>query len=269
MHYDPIKNIFAFIIKKIPASRIAFYKILDLMFLRSWYVRRELKKIRQVFGSEDISIYDAGCGYGQYSFFMSKKLKPNKIYASDIKENWIADCKEFFKSQKLNNVTFAVEDLIQINHKEKFDLINCVDVMEHIENDTQVFQNFYNCLKKDGFLLINTPSIFGGSDVHHNDEESFIGEHARVGYSFEDLTNKLFPLGFKLHQFKYTYGTWGDKSWRLGIKFPILLVNFSKLFLFFLPFYYLLTFPFIFIFMFIDFKSNNKIGAGINLIVKK
>ena len=47
MHYDPVKNIFAQIIKKVSFLRILFYKILDLMFLRSWYVRRELKKLRK------------------------------------------------------------------------------------------------------------------------------------------------------------------------------------------------------------------------------
>ncbi len=269
MHYDPVKNIFATIIKKLPSLRILFYKILDLMFLRSWYVRRELRKIRRFFGDKKISIYDAGSGYGQYSYFMSKHLQPCEIYSVDVKEEWIKDCKEFFTSQKISNVSFGVEDLTTINHKERFDLIVSVDVMEHIEDDVKVFNNFYNSLKKDGYLLINTPSIYGGSDVHEEDDESFIGEHARVGYSKEDLEAKLIPLGFKTYQVKYTYGFWGDKAWRLGIKYPIIMVNISKLFLFVLPLYYLITFPFTFIMMLIDFNSNNKVGSGINFIAKK
>jgi SAM-dependent methyltransferase len=269
MHYDPVKNIFATIIKKLPSLRILFYKILDLMFLRSWYVRRELRAIRKKFGNKKINIYDAGSGYGQYSYFMSKHLQPCEIYSVDVKEEWIKDCKEFFTSKKISNVIFGVEDLTAINHKERFDLIVSVDVMEHIEDDVKVFNNFYNALKKDGYLLINTPSIYGGSDVHEEDDESFIGEHARVGYSKEDLETKLIPLGFKTYQIKYTYGFWGDKAWRLGIKYPIIMVNISKLFLFVLPLYYLITFPFIFIMMFIDFNSNNKVGSGINFFAKK
>lgn len=49
MHYDPIKDIFAAVIKKFPSTRILFYKTLDLMFLRSWFVRRELKELRMNF----------------------------------------------------------------------------------------------------------------------------------------------------------------------------------------------------------------------------
>lgn len=269
MHYDPVKNIFARIIKKYLFLRIIFYKILDLMFLRSWYVRRELKKIRNTFGEKKMNIFDAGSGYGQYTYFMSKKLQPCEIYSVDVKTDWINDCREFFSSQKISNVNFEVEDLTNIKHTDRFDLIVCVDVMEHITDDVKVFDNYYKALKSGGYLLVNTPSIYGGSDVHEEDDESFIGEHARDGYSKEDLESKLHPIGFKTYQSKYTYGFWGDKAWRLGIKYPIMMVNISKLLLFILPIYYLVTFPFTFLMMLIDFNSNNKVGSGINFIAKK
>lgn len=268
MHYDPIKNIFVGVIRRFPVLRIGFYKLLDMMFLRSWHARRELKELRKLFGSKEISIYDAGTGYGQYSYFMIKTLQPNNIYAVDIKEDWIEDCKGFF-SQFGSKISFAVEDLTQINHKDRFDLIVCVDVMEHIDDDVKVFRNFYNALKKDGFMIMNSPSLFGGSDVHGEEDESFIGEHARDGYSYEDLKSKLEPIGFTIHKCRYTYGFLGDKAWRLGIKYPMVALNFSKLLLFLLPFYYIVTLPFTLLMMYIDFKKNNKIGTGIYLIARK
>ncbi len=269
MYYDPIKDIFAKTIKSFPMLRKVFYKILDIMFLRSWYVRRELINLRKVFSDKEISIYDAGTGYGQYSYYMSKKLLPNQIKAIDVKEKWIEDCKLFFESQNILNVSFAVEDLTIINYESKFDLIVSVDVMEHIVDDIAVFRNFYKALKPGGFLLINTPSIYGGSDVHDESEESFISEHAREGYSFHDLQSKLEPLGFTIYRSRYTYGKWGDKAWRLGIKYPIKLVNISKIFLILLPVYYLFTFPFTLIMMYTDYSGSNEVGAGINFIVKK
>lgn len=239
------------------------------MFLRSWYVRRELKVLRQIFGSKKIDIYDAGSGFGQYTYFMAGHLNPCNIFAVDVKEDWITDCQNFFRQKKIENVYFAVEDLTTINHQNKFDLIVCVDVMEHIADDQKVFSNFYSALKKGGYLLINSPSIYGGSDVHQEEEESFIGEHARDGYSKEDLELKLNSLGFSTYKSRYTYGFWGDKAWRLGIKYPMLLLNISKLFLLILPLYYLLTFPFTLIMMNLDFRTENKTGSGINFIAKK
>jgi SAM-dependent methyltransferase len=269
MHYDPIKDIFAFILRKFPFLRVLFYKLLDLLFLRSWYVRRELLRIRNVFGKKEISIYDAGSGYGQYTFFMTKHLLPCTVYSVDIKEKWINDSRKFFKQQKLSDVDFAVEDLTKIEHQNRFDLIVCVDVMEHIEEDKKVFSNFYNALKKGGYLLINSPSIYGGSDVHDEKEKSFISEHARDGYSNEDLESKLNPLGFYTYRSRYTYGFWGDKAWRLGIKYPMVMLNVTKVFFIILPFYYLITFPFTLIMMNLDFLTKNRVGSGINFIAKK
>jgi len=269
MYYDPIKNVFAKIIKGYPLMRVIFYKILNIMFLRSWYVRRELKRLRGKFGDKEINIYDAGSGYGQYTYFMSKYLNPCNIYSVDIKEDWIKDCENFFQSTGIKKVTFGIEDLTKINYESRFDLIVCVDVMEHIVDDITVFRNYYRALKNQGYLLINTPSTFGGSDVHDEEEESFIGEHARDGYSKEDLESKLHPIGFETYQSQYTYGFWGDKAWRLGIKYPLMLLNVSKLFFLLLPFYYLITLPFTFVMIFIDYSSNNKIGSGINFIAKK
>ncbi|MBE2281131.1 MAG: class I SAM-dependent methyltransferase [Ignavibacteriaceae bacterium] len=269
MHYDPVKNIFAAWIKRHPALRILFYKSLDLLFLRSWYVRRELKHLSRILKGNSISILDAGSGYGQYSYFMSKTFNFSEMLSVDVKEEWLEDCRFFFEKRNIKNVVFEVKDLTKIDYKNIFDLILCVDVMEHIEDDVTVFKNYAAALKTGGYLIINTPSIFGGSDVHDDDDESFIGEHARTGYSKEDFESKLHPLGFQTVTSKYSYGFWGDIAWRIGIKIPILSVNFSKFSLILLPFYFLLILPFTLLFMLIDYLSNNDKGTGITFVAQK
>lgn len=269
MHYDPVKDVFALFIRKNPFFRKLFYKILNIVFLRSWYSRREIRLAVKEIGKNEFSVYDAGTGFGQYSYFIASKFPKATIHAIDVKEEYISDCRGFFKRQNLGNVTFAVEDLTIIEHAEKFDLIICVDVMEHIEDDVKVFKNFFTALKPNGIVIINTPSVFGGSDVHSHKEESFIGEHFRTGYSKEDFTQKLESVGFKMGKLNYTYGFWGDKAWRLGIKIPILLANFSNLLILILPIYYLITFPFTLLMMFLDYKSDVRIGTGIIVSARK
>ena len=105
--------------------------------------------------------------------------------------------------------------------------------------------------------------------MHGGADESFIAEHARDGYSKEGLEAKLHPAGFKTYQSIYTYGFWGDKAWRLGIKYPMLMLNKSKIFFIVLPFYYILTLPFTILMMYLDYSSENKIGSGINFIAQK
>jgi hypothetical protein len=115
-------------------------------------------------------------------------------------------------------------------------------------------------------LLISTPSDQGGSDVHEETGESFIGEHVRDGYPVEEMAQKLKTAGFEKMEILYSYGNPGKIAWKLSMKYPMLLLNASKLFFVILPFYYLITFPISYILNYLDTNSVHKSGTG--LIVK-
>ncbi|MCX8057638.1 MAG: class I SAM-dependent methyltransferase [Ignavibacteria bacterium] len=269
MQYDPIKNIFAKFIKSNSLLRKIFYKLLNLFFLRSWYIRRILKQIIPKLKPNSPKILDAGTGFAQYSYFIAKNFPSSEILALDIKEDYLQDAESFFKKVGLKNVSFKVADLRKINFHNEFDLILCVDVMEHIDDDVLVLKNFFNSLSEKGYLIINTPSIYGGSDVHDEHEESFISEHFRIGYGKEELEEKLKSVGFNEVNGFYTYGFWGDKAWRIGIKYPMIMLNKSKFLILLLPFYYLIVLPFFLFMNYLDTNSNIKIGTGLIVIAKK
>ncbi len=172
----------------------------------------------------------------------------------------------FFKKINKNNINFKFSDLTQFAEKESYDLILSVDVMEHILEDVKVFESFYNALNKGGTVLISTPSNEGGSDVHDHEHESFIEEHVRDGYGVVEIKNKLESVGFKNIIVKYSYGSLGKISWKISMKYPILLLNISKVFFIFLPLYYLSLFPICLLFNWLDTMMNHKTGTG--LIVK-
>ncbi len=268
MHYDPIKNVFAGVIRRNLWLRVVFYKLLGLMFLREWHVKREL---RRQLGKRNkpFTVYDAGSGFGQYAYYIAKQYPPVDIYGIDLKEEQVADCNQFFHTLGLTQCSFAVEDLTKIQHSEKFDFILSVDVMEHIPDDVGVFRNLFRALKSNGVLFINTPSNLGGSDAHSDDEESFIGEHARNGYGVEEIQGKLESVGFKVKSIRYTYGHWGACYWKLGIKFPMQMLNVSKIFFVVIPFYYLITLPLVLPMMWLDYIADNKTGTGLNVVAKK
>lgn len=269
MNYDPIKNIFARRIKENILLRKIFFKILNLMFLRQWYVERELKNLFSQ-NKNEIKMLDAGTGFGQYSYFCLRKFPNFKIHSTDIETHHIEASKYFFSKTKYSGrIDFSISDLTKINFESEFDFILSVDVMEHILDDRTVFQNFHRALKPNGLVLINTPSIYGGSDTDSENDESFIGEHARNGYSVEEITEKLENANIKVEKITFTYGKIGMIAWRFGIKIPMKLLSISKIFFLIIPFYYLLTLWFTLILMFIDFKRENKIGAGLLILGRK
>ncbi len=268
MQYDPIKNVIGDVAKKAPVLRKFFYWILGVLFLRTWYVKRALRELLDG-ADRQFALFDAGSGFGQYSYYIAKRFPASSIHAIDVKEDYIADCRQFFSAVGITTVNFGVEDLTVPTHRDRFDFILSVDVMEHIADDVTVFQNFYSALRPGGRLLIHTPSNLGGSDVHHEGDKSFVEEHARDGYSVEDITEKLTNAGFSLLYTRYSYGPIGTFAWRLVVKYPLLMVNANKAFFLLLLPYYAVTLWFSLILMWIDFESENTRGTGLLVAAEK
>lgn len=265
MHYDPIKRALGNFFNRSPFLRKTFYRLLDLLLLRSWHIHRELKHWTKT-KSVNITILDAGAGFGQYTYYLSR-IEPNwKILSVDVKQEQIDDCNSFFQKIGKKNVEFRYADLTKFTQESTFDLILSVDVMEHILEDVLVFKNFHTSLKPGGMLLISTPSDQGGSDAHDESDGSFIEEHVRNGYNLEEIKDKLSSAGFSRIEALYAYGEPGKISWRLSMKYPIQLLGVSKLFFIVLPFYFLLTYPIAYILNYIDTNAVHKTGTG--LIVK-
>lgn len=274
MQYDPIKRSLGKVFNQSVFLRKTFYSILDLLLLRTWHVKKAFREWQKS-ASGNVNILDAGMGFGQYSWFMSRKLPKAQILGVDVKTEQVADCNDFFAKAGQDNAVFEEADLTKFRQEEKYDFVLSVDVMEHIEEDVEVFKNFYASMKEDGMLLISTPSDQGGSDVHHHhhDEDysndgthSFIDEHVRDGYGTDEIKDKLEQAGFSKSEVAYSYGTPGKISWKISMKYPILMLNFSKIFYIILPFYFLIVFPFALILNYLDVKGDHKTGTG--LIVK-
>lgn len=268
MQYEPIKKSLEKLLGPL-FMRKAFYMLLDILLLRTWHVKKALKKI-SFRAPCNASVLDAGSGFGQYTWRMSRFNKFWKIDAVDINREHVNECREFFKKSGLSNrVKFYEGDLTKLSAPENYDFILSVDVMEHIKEDELVFRNFYKALRNDGILLISTPSDRGGSDVHSERDKSFIDEHVRDGYGKEGITSKLSAAGFEKINVSYTYGKPGNISWRLSMKYPVRMLNISYLFFIILPFYYLILSPVIITLNIFDLSLIHKTGTGLLVTAMK
>lgn len=265
MHYDPIKRSLGNVFNKSPFLRKLFYNLLDLLLLRAWHIHKELRAWMKG-KNDDVKILDAGAGFGQYTYWLSSQNKNWNIFSVDVKEEQVADCNKFFKQINRNNVLFAVEDLTVYRKENAYDLVVCVDVMEHILEDVKVFRNYAASLKQGGMLIISTPSDQGGSDVNADSDTSFIEEHVRDGYNIKEIEEKILGAGFSKVEARFSYGIPGKISWRLSMKYPIQALGVTKLFFILLPFYYVVAYPISFVLNYLDTNLQHKTGTG--LIVK-
>jgi SAM-dependent methyltransferase len=232
--------------------------------LRAWHIRQLLKAYARLFKPENI--LDAGSGFGQYTYRLNRLFPEANILAVDLNRELVDASNLFFKKIGKINVHFETADLTQFHRNEEFELALCIDVLEHIKEDEKVFANLYHALKEGGWLLISTPSDRGGSDVKCPQDSSFIEEHVRSGYSALDIEKKLRQAGFSHVEVRYSYGLPGQISWKLSMKYPLLLLNFHRIFFLLLPLWYLFAFPVCLALNFLDVRMQHPTGTG--LIVK-
>lgn len=272
MDYDPIKDRLGDMATAGPIAMRAFYAGLDTVFLRSWYVRRALRRLlRRVPSHRPIRVLDAGTGFGQYAHFLLRTYPNVTVDAVDVKQEYLDRAEAFFATESFaERVQFRNLDLTtELTDRNAYDLILSVDVMEHIEDDRAVFRNFGQAVKPGGFVIINTPSDLGGSGVAEEGDESFIGEHVRDGYSLEDITAKLEQAGLRLERHEYTYGPTGSVAWRILVQGPMKVLEANKAFAPLLAPYYAGALPVGVALNAADMVFRNRKGTGLLAIARR
>ncbi|MBP5612001.1 MAG: class I SAM-dependent methyltransferase [Bacteroidales bacterium] len=262
MDYDPIKRSLGVFFDKTPLLRKLFYRLLDVLLLRTWHVHKALRRLRRELPA-GARILDAGSGFGQYDYYLARRWPRSEIDAVDVKEEQIADCTRFFARAGFSKVHFSVADLTQYMCPDRYGLVLSVDVMEHILDDAAVFSNFCRSLVPGGVLLLSTPSDLSEEEEHGDTPESFIGEHVRVGYPVQEMREKLQNAGFSDIRVRYTYGAVGQLAWRLSMKYPVSMLGRSRWFFLLLPFYYMVVFPFCLLLNWADLHFSHKSGTGL------
>jgi len=260
MEYDPLKDRAASLIRVWPAARVFFYRVLDLLLLRQRYVKLALRQYLPI--DRGFRYYDAGAGFCQYSWHVLKNYPAAKVFANDLKRDYLEDFSRYAKKSFPGRFSWQQADLQTFTPRNSYGLATAIDILEHIQDDEAVLRNFNVALADGGILIISTPS-------DTDEAAKFTSEHVRPGYNKAELEDKLRACGFTILESIYSYGTWGSLAWRLLLKHPLKLIARSKLILLALPIYYLLVFPLLELLMRLDLKSSNPTGTGIIVVAQK
>lgn len=105
----------------------------------------------------NLNVIDIGCGGGLISIPICK-LGAN-VTAIDANNNH--DIGEFFvrikkNGLKINFIHATVEDYLNLNPNNLYDVVLCLEVLEHVDNQSEFIQNLLKLLKPNGILLLST-----------------------------------------------------------------------------------------------------------------
>ncbi|MDO8740182.1 MAG: class I SAM-dependent methyltransferase [Candidatus Woesearchaeota archaeon] len=154
---------------------------------------------------EKSSILDAGCGSGVLLYLLKQKKKCD-ICGVDIREECID-----FASKKCKSRNFYKKDLRNFNLNKKFDVVTCLDVIEHFKKKERlaVLENLNKHLKKGGLLILAFPSKFYIEVVEKvwkivrrtlHPKTTFDDEGIHDAVDDLEIKNFLFSKGYKLRK---------------------------------------------------------------------
>ena len=157
-----------------------------------WYaVRRKIIRnlINSYYSKRPIKLLDIGCGTGE----LLRELSPlGEVFGIDNSPQAIAFCKE----RGLKNVSLAEGTSIPFPDNA-FDIVLCLDVLEHIENDDAALKEIRRVVKPGGIIIIFVPTfrfLWGKSDE--------LGHHLRR-YRLKGLREKINKNGLDVIRSSY------------------------------------------------------------------
>ncbi len=115
-------------------------------------------------GKDTLRVLDVGCYYGGAMFhFLHKYRAKNMLFHGiDIDPIKIAYAKDLQKHMKnkttQKHIGFSVLNIEQEKPKETYDIIICIETIEHVHDVKTTLQNMYAALNPNGLLVISTPN---------------------------------------------------------------------------------------------------------------
>jgi len=127
----------------------------DLNYNKFWFNNAlELLRAQRV---DPKNVLDVGAGKGEFLEILKNRFSINKLVGIDYIDSDIDILKgKGIQPIKINLDNFEVSEYPQL--KESFDLVVCLETIEHVFNTDKLFQFFYYALKENSYLVLSTPN---------------------------------------------------------------------------------------------------------------
>src|ERR1035441_5132236 len=163
----------------------------SLLLLGDTTVLDRWRWVKQRLPAAPASLADVGCGNGWLA------INCSRLGYGTLGLGWdgpdLAKAKDRAASFG-SNARFEVQDVRTLSErhdlKEKFDIVTCLETIEHLLDDAGLMASLANLLRPGGRLILTTPSeayipIDAGDDGPFSKAED--GGHVRKGYTADQL----------------------------------------------------------------------------------
>ena len=176
---------------------------------------------------KDMAICDIGCGNGALIIRLDELTRnlPQRVSYEgfELSNPFVNYGRQAAKFKKLPNIFFKRFDIEKDHFQNKYDIIICTEVLEHLHDPKNALERIHHSLNNGGVLLLSTPNsknlikypfpflkkIVTGRDSHelakfltkkeHQFKLAELEQHLYV-YSHRELKNILKQLGFTIYR---------------------------------------------------------------------
>lgn len=164
-------------------------KTLESMSQATWYNRWTQTKFNKYLSGD---ILEVGCGIGNFSTYLAKH---GNLVGIDVNEDHIKEARK--KIKESGEIGFGDIEKGKYFFKARiFNTIVCMNVLEHIKNDSKALSNINSILAKDGYLILLVPA----HEFLFNSIDESIGHYRR--YEKNKLEQLLKENGFEIYKIR-------------------------------------------------------------------
>jgi 2-polyprenyl-3-methyl-5-hydroxy-6-metoxy-1,4-benzoquinol methylase len=141
--------------KQVPSNW--YYQSLKVdPFQKYWHGKR-FKEVTKVLENVDGEVLDIGCADGMFSKVILDGTNAKKLIGIDVLRSSISWAKKHWKNNK--NMKFLQGDAQKLNFKNgTFSAVFAMEVLEHVHEPVEVFEEIKRILKKGGYAVFLVPS---------------------------------------------------------------------------------------------------------------
>lgn len=148
---------------------------------------------------EGISLLDVGSGNGIYAMEYAHAHNLHVVGFEGRKVR-VNNANAISKELKIPS-RFILKNLETVSWKKNsFDIIICLEVLEHIKKDKRLLKEMVYSLKSEGKLIMTVPYCNKEGQIEHTTYQHF--EHVRNGYTFDYFLQVARDLGLDIKELK-------------------------------------------------------------------
>lgn len=176
------------------------------------YFRREIKKR----GGRDFNVLDIGCGRGYIDFKLKGSVSKDynlQVIGIDSYKPAIDFANTRKKYLHRDDCDFELMDASNLRFEnDSFDIVMCLELLEHIKEPQIVIKEMYRVLKKGGFAIISTPNMRKGA------LSNFFRVMLKALFNYKKYKTSESSYVFKQEQFHQHVSVKNHKEWTKDFK---------------------------------------------------